>query len=142
MFNPNHHPLTVDIRKLQVKGFADPQTRRIDRPEDRPMFEILDCSKERLHLLLRQNDRKPPPHLPLGNPEPFPIPLERHLIKKLQRPIGLSDRSLRNLSFLDEIMKILSNLRVPQFFRRSMKVKGKPPDTGQISAPCVRTKIP
>jgi hypothetical protein len=94
------------------------------------MFEILDRSEESLHLLLRENDRKPTPRLPLGNPEPFPIPLERRLIKKLQRPIGLSDSSLRNVSLLDEIMKILSNLRVPQFFRRSMKVKGKPPDTG------------
>src|SRR5512135_711624 len=99
------------------------------------MFEVLDRSKESLHLLLREHGRKPPARLPLGNPEPLPIPLERRLIKKLQRPIGLSHRSLRNLSFLDEIMKVLSNLRVPQFRRGSMKVKGKPPDTGQISAP-------
>src|SRR5512136_1735868 len=139
MGHPNRHPLTVDIRKLQVKGFADPQTRRIDRHQDRPMFEILDRSKESLHLLLRENGRKPPAHLPFGNPEPFPIPLERRLIKKLQCPIGLSDRSLRNLSLLDEIMKILSNLRIPQFLRGSMKVKSKPPDTGQVNAPCVRT---
>jgi hypothetical protein len=106
------------------------------------MFEILDRSEKSLHLLLRENDRKPPPHLPLGNPEPFPIPLERRLIKKLQRPIGLSDSSLRNIPLLDEIMKILSNLWVPQFFGGSMKVKGKPPDTGPIGAPCVGTKIP
>jgi hypothetical protein len=106
------------------------------------MFEILDRSKESLHLLLRENDRKPPPRLPLGNSKTLPIPLECLLIKKLQRPIGLSDRSLRNIPLLDEIMKILSNLRVPQFFGGSMKVKGKPPDTGQISAPCVRTEIP
>jgi hypothetical protein len=106
------------------------------------MFEILDRSKESLHLLLRENNRKPPPRLPLGNTETFPIPLERRLIKKLQRPIGLSDRSLRNVSLFDEIMKILSNLRIPQFLWGSMKVKGKPPDTGQIGAPCVRTKIP
>src|SRR4030043_2024734 len=112
MFNPNRHPLAVDIRELQLKGFADPKTRRIDRHQDRPMFEILDRSEESLHLLLRENDRKPPPHLPLGNPEPLPIPLERRLIKKLQRSIGLSDRSLRNLSPLDEIMKVLSNLPV------------------------------
>jgi len=93
------------------------------------MFEILDRSKKRLYLLLRKNGRKPPAPLPLGNPEPFPIPLERRLIKKLQRSIGLSDSSLRNVSLLDEIMKILSNLRVPQFLRGTMKVKGKPPDT-------------
>jgi hypothetical protein len=106
------------------------------------MFEILDRSKESLHLLLRENGWKPPSTLPLGNSEPFPIPLERRLIKKLQCPIGLSDCSLRNLSLLDEIMKVLSDLRVSQFRRGSMKVKGEPPDTGQISAPCVRTKIP
>jgi hypothetical protein len=94
------------------------------------MFEILDRSKESLHLLLRENGRKLPPCLPLGNPKTLPIPLERRLIKKLQRPIGLSDRSLRNLSLLDEIMEILSNLRVPQFLRGPMKVNGKPPDTG------------
>jgi hypothetical protein len=106
------------------------------------MFEILDRSKESFHLLLGENGWKPPPYLPFGNPEPFPIPLERRLIKKLQRPIGLSDRSLKNVSLLDEIMKILSNLRISQFLRGSMKVKGKPPDTGQVNAPCVRTKIP
>jgi len=97
---------------------------------------------ESLHLLLRENGRKSPAPLSLGNPKPLPIPLERRLIKKLQRPVGLSDGPLRNLSFLDEIMKVLSNLRIPQFHRGSMKVKGKPPDTGQISAPCVRTEIP
>ena len=107
---PDRHSLTVDIRELQVKGFADPQTRRIDRHQDRPMFEVLDGSKKSLHLPLRENDRKSPPRLPLGNSEPLPIPLERRLIKKLQCPIGLSDRSLRNVSLLDEIMKILSAL--------------------------------
>ena len=142
MGHSNRHPLTVDIRELQLKGFADPQTRRIDRHQDCPMFEILDRSKESLHLPLRENNRKSSPRLPLGNPEPLPIPLERRLIKKLQRPVGLSDRSLRNLSLLDEIMKVFSNLRVPQFLGGSMKVKNKPPDTGQISAPCVRTEIP
>jgi hypothetical protein len=94
------------------------------------MFEILDRSKKSLNLLLRENDRKPPSHLPLGNSKAFPIPLQRRLIKKLQRPIGLSNGSLRNVSLLDEIMKILPNLRVPQLLRGSMKVKGKPPDTG------------
>jgi hypothetical protein len=94
------------------------------------MLEILDDSKKSLNLLLRENDRKPLSHLPLGNPETFPIPLQRRLIKKLQRPIGLSNGSLRNVSLLDEIMKILPNLRVPQLPRGSMKVKGKPPDTG------------
>jgi hypothetical protein len=94
------------------------------------MFEILDGSKKSLNLLLRKNHRKPTAHLPLGNSETLPIPLERRLIKKLQRSIGLSHGSLRNVSLLDEIMEVLSNLRVPQSLRGSMKVKGKPPDTG------------
>jgi hypothetical protein len=106
------------------------------------MFEILDRSEESLHLLLRENDRKPLPSFSLRNPKPFPISLERRFIKKLQCPIGLSDRSLRNVSLLDKIMEVLSNLWVPQFLRRSPKVKDKPPDAGQIGAPCVRTKIP
>jgi hypothetical protein len=94
------------------------------------MSEILDGSKKGFNLLLRKNNRKPPSHLPLGNSKTFPIPLERRFIKKLQRPIGLSNGTLRNVSLFDEIMKILSNLRVPQFLRGSMKVKGKSPDTG------------
>jgi hypothetical protein len=94
------------------------------------MFEILDGSKKSLHLPLRENDRKSPSHLPLGNSETLPIPLQRRLIEKLQRPIGLSNGSLRNVSLLDEIMKILPNLLVPQLLRGSMKMKGKPPDTG------------
>jgi hypothetical protein len=119
MSHANHHPLTVDIRQLQLKRFTDPQTRRVDRHQNRPMLKILDRSEENLHLLLRQTNRKPPPSLPLGNPELLPIPLERRLIKKLQCPIGLRDRSLRNVSLLDKIMEILSNLRVPQFRKRS-----------------------
>jgi hypothetical protein len=106
------------------------------------MFEILDRSEESLNLLLRENGRKPPPCLPLGNPKTLPIPLERRLIKELQSPIGLSDGSLRYVSLLDEIMEILSNLRISQFLRGSMEVNGKPPDTSQISAPCVRTEVP
>jgi hypothetical protein len=94
------------------------------------MLEILDDSKKSLNFLLRENDRKPLSHLPLGNSETFPIPLQRRFIEKLQRPIGLSNGSLRNVSLLDEIMKILPNLLVPQLLRGSMKMKGKPPDTG------------
>ncbi len=70
------------------------------------MFEILDHSKESLHLLLRGNRRKSPFHLPFGNSKTFPIPLERRLIEKLQRPIGLSNCCLTNVSLLVEIMKV------------------------------------
>ena len=94
------------------------------------MLEILDGSQKSLNLLLRENERKPLSHLPLGNSETFPIPFQRRLIEKLQRPIGLGNGSLRNVSLLDEIMKMLPNLRVPQVLRRSMKVTGKPLDAG------------
>jgi hypothetical protein len=94
------------------------------------MFEILDDSQKTLNLLLRENDRKPLSHLPFGNSETFPVSLQRRLIKKLQCTIGLSNSSLRDVSLLDEIMKILPNLLVPQFLGGSMKMKGKPLDTG------------
>jgi hypothetical protein len=105
------------------------------------MFEILDNSKKSLNLLLRENDWKPLSHLPFGNSETLPVSLQRRLIKKFQRPIGLSNSSLRDVSLLDEIMKILPNLLIPQFLRGSMKMKGKPLDTGQINGPCTGTII-
>jgi hypothetical protein len=37
--NPNHHPLAVDVLRLQVQRFHGPKTRSIYRFENRTLFQ-------------------------------------------------------------------------------------------------------
>jgi hypothetical protein len=123
----NHHSLAVDVADLQVDRFADPQTERIHRPEERSHPQRAAGTDDLMELIAGQNIRQRLDDVKLGFGQCFPVASADPGKKELDAAEGEAERTLSKL-FLDfQIQQPAPQLRFADLIRRALaKVRQSP----------------
>ena len=122
MIHTQHHPLAVDIGRLEVDGFGDAQAGRVGGHQNHSMLEVVDRVEEVHHFLVAENYRQPEGPLGHGDLIDGPGTFERHFVQKAQRTRSDTDTAGRQLSRLGQMELIGSDFFWAEIFWRTMKV--------------------
>jgi len=120
------HPPTIDVANLEVQRFADPQPGRVAGGQDDAVLLIHHRTEKAHHLLGAEHDGQRV--MPLRRRDGIHRPglLKRRLIEEPQRGDRAGDRGRRQLSLIDQIQLVGSNLLRAHALRRLPAIPGKP----------------